>query len=234
MKHLAERETQAFEVHDRLRKLADMEENFDRIQAEIEEAVPPEELSSVLSVRSDYEQLFYITKYLQVPDESVGANSERTVVESKSELKEAVRVLLETQRTLLSSQAVASTNMEELTEQIRLQKIEPMDTQLPSYSLPVFRGDRKQWASFKDLFLSGVNSKNLTSALKLQILMSHLEGDAKSLVSSYSITDANYTQVWDTLVEHFDKPKFMVGYIDNHNVFRSSHQSGYRQDNHQL
>lgn len=216
VKQLAEREPPAFEVHDRLRKLADMEESFDRIQAEIEEEVPAEELSSVLSVRSDYEQLFYITKgmitkLLQIPDDhSIGANSEKTVVEPKSELKEAVRVLLETQRTLLSSQATASSNMEELAEQLRQQKTEPLDTQLPSYNLPVFRGDRKQWASFRDLFVSSVNNKNLTSALKLQILMSHLEGDAKSLVSSYSITDANYTQVWDTLVEHFDKPKFTV------------------------
>lgn len=210
-RQLAERDTPAFEVHDRLRKLAEMEETFDRIQADIEEAVAVDELPSVLRVRSDYEQLFYTTKglitnLLQVPED---ASSETTMVEP-NELKEAVRVLLETQRTLLSSQATASINMEELAGQLRQQQIEPMDTQLPSYNLPVFSGDRKQWASFKDLFVSCVDRKNLTGALKLQLLISHLEGDARSLVSSYSITDANYKQVWDTLLEHFDKPKFTV------------------------
>ncbi|XP_065079342.1 uncharacterized protein LOC135702229 [Ochlerotatus camptorhynchus] len=86
----------------------------------------------------------------------------------------------------------------------------PIDMQLPSFSLPTFKGDRKQWASFKDIFTSSVDMKNLTNALKLQFLMSHLEEEAKSLVSSYAITDVNYKQVWDTLVEHYDKPKFAV------------------------
>ncbi|XP_065088562.1 uncharacterized protein LOC135710040 [Ochlerotatus camptorhynchus] len=94
-RQLAEHETQAFEVHDRLRKLAEMEESFDRIQAEIEEAVPNEELSLVLSVRSDYEQLFYttkglITKLLQVKEGPSSAGSDSTVVDPNNELKEAV------------------------------------------------------------------------------------------------------------------------------------------------
>ncbi|XP_065091454.1 uncharacterized protein LOC135712391 [Ochlerotatus camptorhynchus] len=144
-----------------------MEESFDRIQAEIEEAVPNVELSLELRL---------ITKLLQVKEGPSSAGSDSTGVDPNNELKEAVRVLLETQRTLLSSQATSTTNMEGLAVQLRQQHLEPIDTQLPSYNLPVFRGDRKQWASFKDLFVSGVDNKNLTSALKLQLLMYHLEG----------------------------------------------------------
>ncbi|XP_053686257.1 uncharacterized protein LOC128735796 [Sabethes cyaneus] len=188
-KHLVEREPAAFEVHDRLRKLAEMQEHFDRIQTEIEEAVPVGELLSTLNVRLDYERLFYTTKgivmqLLQQPEKL-------TVVTP-------------------GSQAEASSSANESGVQSRQQPAGPIDTQLPTYSLPIFNGDRTQWASFKDLFVSSVDSKNLTNALKPQLLMSHLEGQARSLASNFSITDANYKQVWDTLMEHFDKPKFAV------------------------
>ncbi|XP_058446168.1 uncharacterized protein LOC131427198 [Malaya genurostris] len=209
---LCSQDPPASEIKDRLQKLVNMEENFDQIRSEIEEQSNPDDLSSVLNVRSDFEKIYYATKNLYVPmlNEEQEIGSDQTVTDTSSGLKEAVRVLLETQRALLTRQAAASTSVEELAVQFRGRQAEPIDTQLPSYSLPVFKGERKQWPSFKDLFISSVDRKNLTNALKLQLLMSHLEGEAKSLVSSYTVTDANYKQVWDTLVEHYDKPKFAV------------------------
>lgn len=210
-------ETPTFEINDRLQKLVEMQENFDKIQCEIEDAATEEELPSVLNVREDYEKLFYITKGMfarmldvERPRGSYCGSSDGTCIEPDSGLKESVRVLLETQSALLTRQAAASTTVEELAGQFRNMRENPIDTQLPSFNLPTFKGDRKQWASFKDIFVSSVDKKNLTNALKLQLLMSHLEGEAKSLVSSYAITDVNYKEVWDTLVEQYDKPKFAV------------------------
>lgn len=210
--------TPLFEVNDRLQKLVEMQENFDKIQCEIEDTVTEEELQSALNARMDYEKLFYATKRLytcwlqetQPEERSNFGSSDATFIDPERDLKEAVRLLLETQRALLTRQAAASTTVEELAGQFHGMHAAPIDMQLPSFSLPTFKGDRKQWASFKDIFTSSVDKKNLTNALKLQLLMSHLEGEAKSLVSSYAITDVNYKQVWDTLVEHYDKPKFAV------------------------
>lgn len=218
-KRLCEQNPPVFQVHDRLQKLAELEETFEKTQTEIEELSSPEDLPSTLNFRSDFETVFYATKsqYLvMLKDERHEAASNETIADPNSDIKEAVRVLLETQRALLSRQAAASTSVEELAVQFRGKNLEPIDTQLPSFNLPIFNGDRKQWASFKDLFTSSVYSKNLIDALKLQLLVSHLggeasrEGEGKGLVSSYAITEVNYKQVWDTLIEHYDKPKFAV------------------------
>ncbi|XP_062712504.1 uncharacterized protein LOC134289861 [Aedes albopictus] len=226
VKSLKDRQAPAFEVEDRLRKLHELEERFDQVQLEIEEATSPDDLPSVINFRTDFETLFYSTKGLLTSLlgsdaahvdaafsswRSCGsANSDSTYADPGSQLQDAVRALLETQKTLLTRQVAASTSFNELAVQLRERQIEPIDTKLPSYSLPIFKGDRRHWASFKDLFTSCVDQKNLTNALKLQLLLAHLDGEAKSLVSTYSITDANYTEVWDTLTEHYDKPKFAV------------------------
>lgn len=211
-KQLSEQNPPVFQVHDRLQKLAELEEIFEKTQAEIEELSSPDDLPSALNIRSDFEAVFYTTKsqYLEMLKDDHGSASNATLVDPSCDLKEAVRVLLETQRALLTRQAAASTSVEELAVQFRGRNPEPLDTQLPLFNLPIFNGDRKQWSSFKDLFKSSVDRKNLTGALKLQLLISHLEGEAKSLVSSYAITDVNYKRVWDTLIEHYDKPKFAV------------------------
>ncbi|XP_053687088.1 uncharacterized protein LOC128736626 [Sabethes cyaneus] len=212
-KQLCEQNPPVFQVHDRLQKLAELEETFEKTQAEIEELSSPDDLPSTLNMRSDFETVFYATKsqYMaMLKDEHHESASNETIADPSSDIKEAVRVLLETQRVLLTRQTAASTSVEELAVQFRGKSLEPIDTQLPSFNLPIFYGDRKQWSSFKDLFTSSVDRKNLTGALKLQLLVSHLGGEAKGLVSSYAITDVNYKEVWDTLVEHYDKPKFAV------------------------
>ncbi|XP_053698881.1 uncharacterized protein LOC128745834 [Sabethes cyaneus] len=85
-----------------------------------------------------------------------------------------------------------------------------VDVRLPTLSLPVFSGDRKQWNSFKDLYVSCIHEKRLKDSVKLQYLLSHLDGDAKKLVSAFAITDANYIQVWRKLNEYYDKKKYTV------------------------
>ncbi|XP_053681580.1 uncharacterized protein LOC128732358 [Sabethes cyaneus] len=85
-----------------------------------------------------------------------------------------------------------------------------VDVRLPTLSLPVLSGDRKQWNSFKDLYLSCIHEKRLKDSVKLQYLLSHLDGDAKKLVSAFAITDANYIQVWRKLNEYYDKKKYTV------------------------
>ncbi|XP_055542839.1 uncharacterized protein LOC129728426 [Wyeomyia smithii] len=222
-KSLKERQAPTYEVKDRLRKLHELEEGFDRIQTEIEDLSDPAELSSVINFRIDFETLFYATKGLftsQLVDDAIGndaslnsrrsTNSDATYINHPNQLEEAIRALLETQQALLTRQVAASTSADELAVQLGVKNAEPVDTRLSSYTLPVFKGERKHWPSFNELFLSSVDNKNLTNALKLQLLLLHLDGEAKNLVSTYKITDVNYKEVWDTLIEYYDKPKFAV------------------------
>nr|XP_029710987.1 uncharacterized protein LOC115256479 [Aedes albopictus] len=150
-------------------------------------------------------------------------SSEGTIVEPADDLKEAIRLLLDSQRILMTSQAAASNTVSQLAGQVGSVSLSrpvadaqasggqvPLEVRLPTIVLPVFKGDRKQWPSFKDLFESCIHSKNLKNSVKLQYLLSHLDGEAKKMVSSYAITDANYVEVWDRLNEFYGKKKYTV------------------------
>nr|XP_029711006.1 uncharacterized protein LOC115256488 [Aedes albopictus] len=114
----------------------------------------------------------------------------------------------------MTSQAAASNTVSQLAGQVGSVSLShpvadaqasgghvPLEVRLPTIALPVFKGDWKQWPSFKDLFESCIHSKNLKNSVKLQYLLSHLDGEAKKMVSSYAITDAYYVGVWDRLNE---------------------------------
>lgn len=99
---------------------------------------------------------------------------------------------------------------------------------LPQISIPKFTGERKQWRSFKDLFECTIHSRtDLRDSVKMQYLVSYLEGEAKRKVDSYQINDANYREAWDALVTYYDKKKYTVfalvrEFVDQQQVHNAS------------
>ena len=67
-------------------------------------------------------------------------------------------------------------------------------TKLPKLDLPTFSGDNLTCISFFDLFKGAVhNNSELLDSQKQQYLKASLKGDAAKLLSSVTVTDANYT-----------------------------------------
>lgn len=214
------------EVQERLQKLLDLSDNFDKVQSELEEFTPGiGEITTIFNHRIEFDNLYYETKnlYLSFLDNvTIRGDSDAASVEPRDDLREAIRLLVDSQRFLANTQAAASTSLQQLAGQLQsvttLRPLAapvpgnelPLEVKLPTFSLPIFYGDRKQWNSFKDLYVSCVHSKNIKDSVKLQYLLSHLDGEAKKLVGAFSITDANYVEVWDKLNEHYDKKKFIV------------------------
>lgn len=214
------------EIQERLNKLTDLYDNFDKVQSELEETTDAlVEVSSIFNHRLEFEKLYYETKGLYVEtidNANPRGSSEGTFLETPGanvNIEDAIKLLLESQRLLMTSQAAASNTVSQLAGRVNSMSVggpvadvfgTGVDIRLPTISLPIFNGDRKQWNSFKDLFESCVHTKNLRNSVKLQYLLAHLDGDAKKMVSAFTITDANYIEVWNRLNEFYNKPKYTV------------------------
>ena len=75
------------------------------------------------------------------------------------------------------------------------------NSELPKIQIPVFRGGYQDWQSFRDLFVSSIDSRKLlTKTQKFHYLKSLLTDDAAKLVQ-HIITDASYDTAWSQLVE---------------------------------
>lgn len=84
---------------------------------------------------------------------------------------------------------------------------------LPRLTIKHFNGDFLQWNNFKALFESVVHAcANYTDAQKLQILRSHLEGNALSLIDTLPINDANYTVSYKILCDKYDNIRSSANY----------------------
>lgn len=82
---------------------------------------------------------------------------------------------------------------------------------LPPISLPKFKGAFHEWESFRDLFTTlVVNKTNISNVTKLHHLKLSLEGDAARLVSSYAITEENFTIAWKKLTDRYENKRRLV------------------------
>lgn len=215
------------EVRERVDRLHRLGDAFFAVQGEIEDRTTDlEAIASVFNYRTEFEERYYEAKamYIQMDEGSVVGDDVNN--ESNDNLRSAVTALLEAQRVLMSNQAVVSTQTSALTAQLEDARLHPVENRpaaqaqsldlllnvrLPPINIPTFKGNRKEWRSFKDLFISTIHSKqSLRDSQKLQYLLSYLDGEAKSLVSSFAITDANYKQVWDKLLDRYDQNKYTV------------------------
>ncbi|XP_062710724.1 uncharacterized protein LOC115256684 [Aedes albopictus] len=199
------------EVHERREKLTELAENFEAAQTVIEENTSNlMDVTSVFNYRTQFEEIYFnvkdlYTEYLDANQDHVSWHSAGS--ETSNDLRDAIKALLETQQAMLDrrhappQQPAAGGQVPNHEPQVKL----------PQLNIPVFRGERKAWNSFKDLFVSTIhNREDLKPSVKMQYLLSYLDGEAKRMVNSFPITDANYDEAWATLVTHYDKKKYIV------------------------
>ncbi|XP_058464504.1 uncharacterized protein LOC131438467 [Malaya genurostris] len=208
------------EAVDRLDQLKEIADNFRKTQREIEENQPDAEaIASVHNYREEFTANYYRAKdclehYLtQLKEDSIDTasiTSENTVVNTCQDLKEAMKMLLESQRTMMLANQLGGNVDSAGGEQVSNRSPQSV-VRLPPINVPTFSGERKHWRSFKDIYETTIHNRmDLKDSMKMQYLVSYLEGDARRLVSSFPISDANYREACSTLTNFYDKKKYTV------------------------
>lgn len=83
------------------------------------------------------------------------------------------------------------------------------DIKLPRINLPTFSGKYAEWQTFYDMFLSLIhNNTSITAVQKLHYLKGNLSGEAQSLLSNFSTTEANYDEAWKLLVRRYNNKRY--------------------------
>ena len=83
-------------------------------------------------------------------------------------------------------------------------------SKLPKLSIPKFNGDVLKWFEFRDMFVSAVDSRCLSSVDKFSYLISLLSGAALASITGLQITDVNYAIAWKTLQTRFGNKQTYV------------------------
>ncbi|XP_038117303.1 uncharacterized protein LOC119769345 [Culex quinquefasciatus] len=209
---LGERKASIGEATDRLELLKELAGKFRQTQESIEqEQENPEVIASVHDYREEFNESYYaarnlLEKYIvdNNPDETGSTDSGHTVIDGNGELREAMRLLLNTQRTMMERSGNAGGNLEPAGNNVP-------NVRLPAIDVPKFSGERKHWSSFKDIYTTTIHNRNdLRPSLKMQYLVSYVDGFAQQLVGRYSISDAHYEEAWTALKDYYDKKKFTV------------------------
>lgn len=83
---------------------------------------------------------------------------------------------------------------------------------LPPVKIPPFSGAYADWKSFHDLFKSIVHkNERLPGSHKFQYLLGALSGEARDLISGYTVCDDEYPKAWKTLVDTYnDHPSMFM------------------------
>ncbi|XP_055622283.1 uncharacterized protein LOC129765871 [Toxorhynchites rutilus septentrionalis] len=82
---------------------------------------------------------------------------------------------------------------------------------LPEVKLPTFDGTLANWLTFRDAFVSLIDSNpQLKPIDKFSYLVSSLSKEAKRVIESIEITAANYSVAWGLLEKRFDNKKLIV------------------------
>ena len=79
----------------------------------------------------------------------------------------------------------------------------PDDIDLERLPLPIFRGGRKQYSTWRNLFDSSVGASRKTAVQKMAHLLCKLEGEPAMLVSGLPISNANYVVALDLLESRY-------------------------------
>ncbi|XP_050077807.1 uncharacterized protein LOC126564758 [Anopheles maculipalpis] len=86
-----------------------------------------------------------------------------------------------------------------------------VNLRLPKIELPTFDGDSTKWLSFRDRFVSMIDSSaDIPNIMKLQYLLSSLKGDAGLLFEHTNLTADNYDVAWSALLKRYDNPRMLV------------------------
>lgn len=82
---------------------------------------------------------------------------------------------------------------------------------LPDLVAPTFDGNLQQWSSFIESFNAMFhNNSGLAPVQKFHYLKSSLTGAAGDVVKTIPITDNNYTQAYQKLVERYENPGLII------------------------
>lgn len=82
---------------------------------------------------------------------------------------------------------------------------------LPEIPLHKFSGKFWEWPAFRNKFSTLVNSRSdLSDFKKIYYLIGCLEGAAAEAVQSIPVAGDNYTLVWSTLSERFNRPRLVT------------------------
>ncbi|XP_062704584.1 uncharacterized protein LOC134286901 [Aedes albopictus] len=82
---------------------------------------------------------------------------------------------------------------------------------LPEVRLPTFDGTLTNWLTFRDAFVSLIDSNpQLKPIDKFSYLVSSLSKEAKRVIESIEITSVNYSVAWGLLEKRFDNKKLVV------------------------
>lgn len=82
---------------------------------------------------------------------------------------------------------------------------------LPQLNLPEFSGAYEKWTQFKDSFESLINKNPLlTNIQRFYYLQAALKGEACKVLSSLSVSDANYETAWKLLTERYENKKAII------------------------
>lgn len=85
------------------------------------------------------------------------------------------------------------------------------EVKLPRIELKPFSGRYEDWMEFRDLFHTLIHTnQTLEKVQKLHYLKCNVEGEAKNLLKSLTITKANYDEAWVRLTARYDHKRFIV------------------------
>jgi len=100
----------------------------------------------------------------------------------------------------LNSVASSANSMQNITRKVKL----------PQLELNMFSGKMDEWHEFWDGYKSAVHDDNdLAKVDKFKYLRSYIEEPAKSVVTGFALTDANYEEAVDLLFKRYAKPGFI-------------------------
>lgn len=81
---------------------------------------------------------------------------------------------------------------------------------LPRIEISKFNGDVTKWQSFWDKFNALIDKSNLPKISKFSYLESFLEGEAKTAISGLSLTDSNYDDACQLLIDRFGRKEKII------------------------
>lgn len=82
---------------------------------------------------------------------------------------------------------------------------------LASLDIPYFDGNTQNWLEFKDMFKALViEDKSLADVTRLYYLRAYTKGEASKIISTYPLTNENFSISWDILCSRFENKKVIV------------------------
>ena len=86
-----------------------------------------------------------------------------------------------------------------------------MGSAVPKLKRPTFSGKQEKWETFKESFTAMFkNDPTLMPNLKLQHLISCLEGEAARRIANFQISGANFDVAWQALCRRYDNSRLRL------------------------